>query len=177
MIPDALYERGRAYLVLEDYKRGEDDFNSIISGYPASQYVPMAMVQLGLLYYNLGENEKAIPQYKKVIENFRSTPEARNALTGLKNSYVDMNDVSSYFTYLKTVDGYGDVNMAEKDSLTYASGENLFISAKYDKASELFKSYLGEFPNGSFRQNAEFYLAESLKSSGKMMKLCLTICR
>ena len=167
LVPDALYERGRAYLVLEDYKRGEDDFNSIISGYPASQYVPMAMVQLGLLYYNLGENEKAIPQYKKVIENFRSTPEARNALTGLKNSYVDMNDVSSYFTYLKTVDGYGDVNMAEKDSLTYASGENLFISAKYDKASELFKSYLGEFPNGSFRQNAEFYLAESLKSSGK----------
>ena len=29
-----------------------------------------------------------------------------------------------------------------------------------------FKSYLNEFPNGSFRQNAQFYLAECLKSAG-----------
>ena len=28
-----------------------------------------------------------------------------------------MNDVESYFAYVKTLDGYGDVNLAEKDSL------------------------------------------------------------
>ena len=72
------------------------------------------MVQLGLLYYNLGENEKAIAQYKKVIENYKSTPEARYAMTGLRNAYVDMNDVEAYFSYIKTLDGYGDVNLAAK---------------------------------------------------------------
>ena len=162
-MPNAIFERGRAYLVLEDYKNGESDFNTVISTYPSSPFVPRAIVQLGLLYYNLGENDKAIAQFKKVIENYKSTPEARYAMTGLRNSYVDINDVEAYFAYIKTVEGYGDVNMAEKDSLLYTSGENLYISARYEKARGSFESYLTEFPNGSFSQNAQFYLAECLR--------------
>ena len=165
-VPNAIFERGRAYIVLEDYKKGEADFNTIISTYQTSPFVPRAIVQLGLLYYNLGENDKAISQYKKVIENFKSTPEARYAITGLRTIYVDINDVEAYFSYIKTLDGYGDVNLAQKDSLLYTSGENLYMTAKYDKATEVFKSYLNEFPNGSFRQNAQYYLAECLKSTG-----------
>jgi len=165
-VPDAIFERGRAYLVMEDYKRGEADFNNVISNYQSSTFVPGSIVQLGLLYYNLGENDKAIAQFKKVIENFKGTPEARAAMTGLRNTYVDINDVEAYFTYIKTLDGYGDVNMAQKDSLLYTSGENLYMTGKCDKAIEVFKSYIGEFPNGSFRQNAKYYLAECLKSSG-----------
>ena len=165
-VPNAIFERGRAYLVLEEYKKGEADFNSIISNYPGSTFVPRSIVQLGLLYYNLGENDKAITQYKKVIENYKSSPEARDAMTGLRNTYVDQNDVDNYFSYVKTLDGYGDINLAQKDSLLYNSGENLFMSGKIEKATEVLKNYLNEFPNGSFRQNAQYYLAECMKSSG-----------
>ncbi len=129
-VPNAIFERGRAYLVLEDFVRGETDFKTIISNYPGSNFVPRSIVQLGLLYYNTGDNEKAIAQYKKVVENYKSTPEARDAMTGLRNTYVDMNDVDAYFAYVKTLDGYGDVNLAQKDSLLYTSGENLFMAAK-----------------------------------------------
>jgi TolA-binding protein len=165
-VPNAIFERGRAYLVLEEYKKGEADFNTIISNYPGSTFVPRSIVQLGLLYYNLGENDKAIAQYKKVIENYKSSPEARDALTGLRNTYVDQNDVDNYFSYVKTLDGYGDINLAQKDSLLYNSGENLFMAGKIEKATEVLKNYLNEFPNGSFRQNAQYYLAECMKSSG-----------
>ncbi|NSW93475.1 MAG: tetratricopeptide repeat protein, partial [Bacteroidales bacterium] len=164
---NAYYERGRAYLVMEDFRRGEADFNAVIANFRSSPFVPRAIVQLGLLYYNQGENEKAIAQYKKVIENYRSTPEARYALTGLKNAYIDLNDVEAYFAYVKTLEGYGDVSVAEKDSLLYASGENLYIQGRCDRASEIFRNYLKEFPSGSFRLNAQFYLAECLNSSGK----------
>lgn len=164
-VPNSLYERGRAYLVLEEYRQGEADFINIIANYQSSPFVPRAIVQLGLLYYNQGENEKSVAQFKKVIENYQSTPEARYALTGLKNTYVEMNDVESYFAYVKSL-GYGDVNIAEKDSLLYMSGENLYISGKCDRASEVFRDYLREFQTGSFRLNAQFYLAECLRSSG-----------
>lgn len=164
-VPNAIYERGRAYLVMEDFGRGEADFVNIIANYQSSPFVPRAIVQLGLLYYNQGENEKSVAQFKKVIEYYPSTPEARYALTGLKNTYVEMNDVESYFAYVKTR-GYGDVNMAEKDSMLYTSGENLYISGKCDRASEVFRNYLREFQYGSFRLNAQFYLAECLNSSG-----------
>jgi TolA-binding protein len=78
-----------------------------------------------------------------------------------------MNEVDTYFAYIKTLDGYGDINLEQKDSLLYNSGENLFMTGKYDKAAEVLKSYITEFPNGSFRQNAQYYLAECLKSAGK----------
>ena len=165
-IPNAIFERGRAYLVMEDYRRGENDFNTVIADYKSSPFVPRAIVQLGLLYYNLGDDQKAISQFKKVIENYKSTPEARYALTGLKNTFVDMNDVEAYFAYVKTLDGYGDVNIAEKDSLLYASGENLYMTGKCNKASEVLRNYLKEFQNGSFKLNAQFYLAECLNSAG-----------
>jgi TolA-binding protein len=129
--------------------------------------VPRAIVQLGLLYFNIGENEKAVEQFKKVIEKYRSTPESRYALTGLKNTYIEMNDVESYFAYIKTLDGYGDVNLAEKDSLLYGSGEKLYMTGNCDKASEIFRNYLNEFKNGSFRLNALYYLADCASSKGK----------
>ena len=165
-VPNAIFERGRAYVVLEDYQKGEADFNTVINSFPESSFVPRAMVQLGLLYYNTDQNEKAIAQYKKVIEKYKSTPEARAALTGLKNTYVEMNDVDSYFAFVKTLQGYGDVNLADKDSMLYASGENLYITGKYPRAAEVFKSYINEFPSGSFLQNSQFYLAECYRRIG-----------
>ena len=166
-VPNAIFERGRAYLVLEEFSKGEADFNTIINSYQTTPFVPRAMVQLGLLYYNMGQNEKAIAQYKKVIENYRATPEARNAMTGLKNAYVEMNDVESYFAYTRTIQGYGDINLAQKDSMLYASGENLYMARNYQRAAGVLESYLREFPNGSFIQNARFYLAECLRTEGK----------
>jgi TolA-binding protein len=164
-VPNALYERGRAFLVLEDYRNGEADFINVIANHPSSQFVPRAIVQLGLLYYNRGENEKSVAQFKKVIENYPSTPEARYAMTGLKNTYVEMNDVDSYFSYVKNR-GYGDVNAAERDSMLYASAENLYMSGNCDRASGIFRNYIKEFQTGSFRLNAQFYLAECLNKSG-----------
>jgi TolA-binding protein len=165
-IPGAVFERGRAFVVLKDTRQGEDDFNSVINSYPNSPFVPRASVQLGLLYFDTGDNPDAISQFKKVIENYKSTPEARYAMTGLKNTYVEINDLESYFTYVKTLDGYGDVNMAEKDSLLYGSGEKFYMTGNCDKASDVFKSYLNEFRNGSFRLNAQYYLAECANTRG-----------
>lgn len=172
LMPNVIYERGRAYVTLEDFRSGEADFNAVISDYPGSSLVPAAIVQLGLLYYNQGDNPKAIEQYKKVIENYKSTPEARYALTGLRNSYVDMNDVSAYFAYVRDVDG--DVSTSQQDSLTYISGENLYIQANYQRAAEVLSGYVRQFPEGSFLTNAKFYLAGSymqLKQTDEALKL------
>ncbi|MFN8209663.1 MAG: tetratricopeptide repeat protein [Bacteroidales bacterium] len=165
-VAGSIYERGRTYVILKDSKRGEADFNNVISAYSGTPYAPRAMVQLGLLYFDNNQNEKALEQFKKVIEKYPSTTEARYALTGLRNTYVEMNDVESYFAYLKAQNNNGDVNLSEKDSLLYTSGEKLFMKGNCEKASEILNSYLGQFPNGSFRVNALYYLAECAYAKG-----------
>jgi len=165
-LPKALFERGRAFVVLGDNASGEKDFTTVINSFPENPVVPQAMVQLGLLYFNTGDNSKAVNTYKQVIENYRSTAEARYAMTGLRTTYIEMNDIESYFSYVKSLQGYGDVNLAEKDSLLYASGEKLFMEGNCEKAAPVFTNYLNEFSNGSFRINAQYYLAECLRTSG-----------
>jgi len=166
-VPNALFERGRAYVSLDQPALGEADFTKIIAWYTSSQFVPPAIVQLGLLYYNAGENEKAVAQFKKVIENYGNTPEARNAVNGLRNAYTEMDDVESYFAYMKNVEGFGDIDATTRDSMTYVSGENQYIKGNCDRSTEIFRNYLNEFPSGSFATNARFYLADCLNKAGK----------
>jgi TolA-binding protein len=166
-VPNALFERGRAYVATEQPSKGEADFTNIIAWYTGSQFVPPAMVQLGLIYYNSGENEKAVAQFKKVIENYRNTPEARNAVNGLRNAYTDMDDVESFFAYMKNVQGLGDIEASTRDSMLYISGENQYIKGNCERSSEIFRNYLNEFPSGSFATNARFYMADCLYRSGK----------
>jgi TolA-binding protein len=168
LVPNAIFERGRAFETLEDTPKAEADFKAIIELHPNSLFVPRAMVQLGLLYFNNGESQKAVTNYKRVIEKYPSTPEARSAMTGLKTTYVEMNEVESYFAYVRTLDGYGDVSSSERDSLLYISGENLYASGNCGRAEPIFRSYLDEFAQGSFRLNASFYLAECLRTSGRL---------
>lgn len=167
-VPNALFERGRAYVATEQPSRGEADFTNIIAWYTGSQFVPPAMVQLGLIYYNAGENEKAIAQFRKVIENYRNTPEARNAVNGLRNAYTDMDDVESFFAYMKNVEGLGDIEASTRDSMLYISGENQYVKGNCERSSEIFRNYLREFPSGSFATNARFYMADCLNRSGKV---------
>jgi TolA-binding protein len=169
-VPNALFERGRAYVALEQPARGEADFTNIIAWYTSSQFVPPAMVQLGLIYYNAGDNAKAIAQFKKVIENYRSTPEARNAVSGLRNAYTDMDDVESYFAYMKTVEGLGNIEASTRDSMTYIAGENQYVKGNCERSSEIFRNYLAEFPSGSFATSARFYLADCHNRAGEVDK-------
>ncbi len=167
-VPNALFERGRAYVAIDQPSKGEADFTNIIAWYTGSQFVPPAMVQLGLIYYNAGDNEKAVAQFKKVIETYRNTPEARNAVNGLRNAYTEMDDVESFFAYMKNVEGLGDIDAATRDSMLYISGENQYVKGNCERSSETFRNYLKEFPSGSFATNARFYLADCMNRSGNV---------
>ena len=119
-------KEGEHMLVCPRIVREKRIFQSIIGDHPNSVFVPRAMVQLGLLYFNDGDNQKAINQYKQVIEKYQSTPEARSALTGLRTTYVEMNDVESYFAYVRSL---MDMQMlaAAKETACCISQERIFM--------------------------------------------------
>jgi len=64
-VAGAYFERGRANLAIKEMKKGEADFNMVINSYPKSPYVPRAIVQLGLLYFDTGDNQGALTQLRK----------------------------------------------------------------------------------------------------------------
>jgi TolA-binding protein len=154
---DALFEIGRSYVALQKPEEATKYFNRLIKDYPSSNYVRKSLLQIGLIQYNDGQNKQAIETYKKVVAEYPGTQEARSALTGIKNIYVEMNEVDTYLKYVETLGDFGNVAVSEKDSLMYYAGENLYTSGDCTKAKENFNKYIEKFSDGNFIVSAYFF--------------------
>jgi len=154
---DALYETGKSYLDLQQEDKSAATFQKLIATYPSSSYVKQSWVQIGLIAYNKNDSQGALDAYKKVVEQFSGTNEARSALTGIKTIYVEQNDVESYIQYTDNLGTFGNVSLIEQDSMLYRAAENLYMKGNCEQSKANFKSYLDKFPDGSFALNAWFY--------------------
>jgi len=166
---DALFELGRARERLGRYAEATESYNEIISKYSTGIYYPKALLQLGLISYNNGNYGQALEYYKKVAEDFKGTAESQAALPGIRNCYIEMNNVEAYFAYARNLSGGANVTTSEQDSLTFMAAERLYMSGDNQAAGRL-QQYLEQFPNGSSATNAHFYLGEILYKEGSYSK-------
>ncbi|MDR1981788.1 MAG: tetratricopeptide repeat protein [Tannerellaceae bacterium] len=158
-VPDALFEKGRSYVLLENTPQAAEAFETLIRQFPQNSLVRKAGIQLGLLYFNDNQPEKAAEVYKRVISDYPGSEEARVALQDLRSVYIDLNDIQSYATYVNSLDGSTRVEISEQDSLTYLAAEKLFLRSDNESARKSLVSYLQNFPSGAFSANANYYLA------------------
>lgn len=158
-IDDALFEKGRSYVLLENSGAGAQAFEELIRRFPQSSLARKAGVQLGLLYYNDNKPEQAIVAYKRVISNYPGSEEAKVALQDLKSVYIDLNDISSFAAYANSLGGNVRFEVSEQDSLTYLAAEKLFMRGDNEGAKRSLVNYLQTFPQGAFSSNANYYLA------------------
>ncbi|MDR2496605.1 MAG: tetratricopeptide repeat protein [Tannerellaceae bacterium] len=158
-VPDALYERGRSHVMLNNSPQAVESFESLIKRFPQNSQARRAGLQLGLLYYNNNQPRKAVDAYKNVVGNYPGSEEARVALQDLKSVYIELDDIGGYASYVNTIDGAMRLGASEQDSLTYLAAERLFMRNDYDGAGRSFVNYLQSFPNGAFAVQANYHLA------------------
>ncbi len=158
---DALYELGRAYERLGENSKATQQYETLIQNYRQGNYYRKGLLQLGLISYNSGNFNKSLEYYKEVTENFPGTPEAQAALLGIKNCYIELNNIDAYFAYSRKLGTGASITTSEQDSLTFLAAERVYMSGG-ENATNQMQRYLQRFPNGSFATNAHFYLAEML---------------
>lgn len=163
---DALFELGRAYERLGDTNKASAHYNNLVQNHKQSGFYRKALLQLGLMNFNNGNYNPALAQYKEVAEKFPETPEAQTAMLGIKNCYIELNNVDGYFNYSKQSGNGISIRASEQDSLTFMAAERLYMAGDKNAAAQLNR-YLQQFPDGSFALSAHFYLAESLYKDGK----------
>ncbi len=157
---DAMYEIGRSYNDLEQPLDAIQTFKDLIARYPNSSYVRKSYVQLGLIYYNTNRNGESMEMYKKVISTWPDTQEAVDALNGIRNIYIDDNQVDEYLTYVQSTGRTTDISLTQQDSLIYQAAENLYMQGNCDKAMKNLEGYIARFPQGHFVLNAWFYIGD-----------------
>ena len=156
----AAYELGRTYVSQERYKEGADALNSFVKSYPRSELYVQALADLGLVYQNLGDSDRAMECYKKVLNEAPKSSQARDALAGLRGIYVDNNDVGGYFAYAQKAGIETDMSVLQRDSLTYVAAQRLYTSGKLDKAATAMTAYVKEFPKGTYQADALYYRSD-----------------
>ncbi len=165
---DGLFELAEAHLMLNETAEAVKYYSRIEKEFPGSSYYVKALVQLGIAAYNNDDAALAMNYYKRVVEEFPDAPEAKNALIGLRNIYVDKGDVDTYFSYAAQLGSLGNVSMAERDSLSYRSSERLYMSGDCEKAIATLKKYLEEFPRGNFVLNSHYYMGDCFLRDGQL---------
>jgi len=172
---DALYELGRSYVENNQIEKAEAKYLALIEKYPDNLLSAKAQVNLGLLYFNKNRFTDARDMYQRTVVKFPGTQEARNALIGLKNVYLETDEVDQYVEFVEDLDQPVKIEVAEQDSLTFAAAENIYLKDNCDKAVSSLRNYLTRFQDGNYRVQASFYMGDCLYRNEKYNKAQLAL--
>ena len=84
------------------------------------------MLREGLVYYNKGEDQKALTLFKTIAKDYPNTNEASQAVASAKLIYVDMGKVSEYASWAKSL-GYVEVTDLELEGASYEAAERQYL--------------------------------------------------
>lgn len=167
-VDDAMYELGRTYVQSDRFGDGAAALKNLVNRYPDSPYYLPALAELGLTYQNLGNQSEALKYYKAVVDKFPNSRQAKDAMLGIRNIYVDRNEVDTYFAYAKETGIETNVGAVERDSLSFAAAERVYQDGNPAKALGLMDNYLRQFPKGVYRADALYALGDcSLKEGNR----------
>lgn len=163
---DTYYVLANEYVDANETELALEKYDYLINNISRSTLVKKAMLKKGAIYYNSDANEKALSTYKKVVDQYPNTAEAKQAVSSARQIYVDLGRVDEYASWVKTID-FINVTDAELDNDMYESAERQYLQGNHPKAISGFKKYLENFSNGLHALHVNFYLAQSLFSENK----------
>lgn len=167
LYPQALFELGRTYV-----QAGKDDNASecffTLLGMKGNDYYTKALLELALINANGRKYDKAVEYYKTVVATAPESSDAEDALAGLESIYQLRNRPEEYLTYLDEIGRSDSKSPEEKEQMLYRSAEQLYRSGRHTAAISALQRFLSQYPSGSRTAQATFYLAESLRATGRL---------
>ncbi len=163
---NALLELANTYFIQDKQELAGQTLDRMIRERPNSLLLKNAYLIKGLMFYNQEKYDLAIENYKKVVEGYPKTPEARDALNGIRNIYILQNKVDVYFQYAATVPSAG-VTVNAQDSITFQAAELVANQGDCDKTVAELDKYLDRFPDGFFAIHARYLRSECYDKQGK----------
>jgi tetratricopeptide (TPR) repeat protein len=159
---DALYQLGNTYSKINKNTEAHIAYSSLIEKHAKSIFIAKTLIRQGLLYYNDGENDKALKKYQQIVRLFPNSPEAFEAVANARNIYIDNDNVGDYVTWVKGLK-FINITNSELDNTTFAAAEKKYLSTTdQEKIVSSLRGYTTSFPEGIHALKANFYLAETL---------------
>ena len=167
LYPQALFELGRTYV---QAGRGDDATECFYTllGMKGNDYYTKSLLELALINANARKYDKAVEYYKTVVTAAPASSEAEDALAGLESIYQLRNRPEEFLTYLEEI-GRADIKSPEeREQMLFRSAEQLYMAERYPAAISALQRFLAQYPTGGRTAQATFYLAQSLRATGRL---------
>jgi TolA-binding protein len=159
LVADANMEIANTYLAQERFREAIPFLNNIVNATGGNTSLkPQALLKAGIAYYNANDNERAIAQYRQLVNTYPNSSEADDAMDNLKTIYIEQGRPGEFADVARSVGR--PISETAEDSLTYAAAEIQYEGNNTNAALESFTKYLQRFPNGSKAVDAYFYRGE-----------------
>ena len=157
---DASYELGKTYVRLGRYDDGATTLEQFVGKYPQSPYYVPALLDLGLVHFNLGNSDKSLDYYDKVISSAPQSSAAKDAIQSVREIYVAKGDINAYFSYAERSGVECDLSLMTRDSLSFRAAQNIYLANRTTDAIPQLQGYLQSYPKGYFTDDALFCLSD-----------------
>jgi TolA-binding protein len=158
LVGDANMEIANTYLADERFRESISYLNNVLKLSANNSLKPQAYLKLGIANYNLNNNREALAQYKTLVNQYPSSPEAEDALENMRAIYVEEGRTDEYAGYMRQLGRPLDVST--EDSLSWSSAVSQFEAGNINAALTAFNNYVQRFPNGAYSLDANFYRGE-----------------
>ena len=165
---DAAYELGRTYVSLGRYSDGASVLEGFVEKYPQSPYYTPALLDLGLVHFNLGNSDKSLHYYDKIISSAPQSAAAKDAIQSVREIYVAKGSINDYFAYAERTGVECDLSLMARDSLSFRSAQNIYLADRTAEAISHLKGYLENYPKGYYTNDALFCLSDCYLKSDSL---------
>ena len=139
-------------------------FTDLITNQPNSPYYAESILKRAQSYSNSKQPEKAITDYKEVIEKYAKEAFAKDAVAGLQEELNGVGRPEEMTAYLNMYQN-SSLNDEEKTDLEYQAAKGIYLGEKYDKAIEPLKNFISHFPADERVSEVTYLIADAANRS------------
>ncbi len=160
------FQLARAYQGLRDRKQANAALKKFLKHYPRHRRTHEAHYTIGRNLWNLGQDEAAVRQLKKILGPGKKSDTALKARFVIGKIYEGRKQYDSALKYYrKLVKIYGDEDYAQWGA--WRIGWIHYLRGHYEKAARQFDTNFRRYRDGLFAENNLFWQAKALEKKAE----------
>lgn len=157
---DALFQTANVDFEKGAYQQAIRGFTRLIQDKPKTYLMPQALLKRAIAAGNIQSYDAAVADYRRILDEFGTSPAAQSALLGLQNTLSDAGRPEEFNQalgqYKKGNPGSSEVEKAE-----FENAKALYFNEKYPQAIQALQAFSSEYSASASNTEAHYYLAES----------------
>lgn len=153
----------------EQYDAAIDEFRIVIDTYSKSpdNMIPASMYYIATAYYNKGDFESAITNYKRVLEQYPNSIYYTESIKGVQNALLVLGKEDEAVKFGIEYAGKGS-NEESNQEIRFHTIDIFYNGRNYQSAAKEYAAFLESYPDSKRAPEAMYMLAKSQIGMGDM---------